>query len=91
MSRKRISRNAPCPCGSGKKYKHCCYKKGFDWVQEEDGTVGKSIPMTEAVKEVFQQARQAFIDKHGRRLSQMNCSSRTCLTWSIWRPCWSET
>src|SRR5208337_4238351 len=24
-------------------------------------------------------------------LSQMNCSSRTCLTWSIWRPCWLET
>ena len=20
----KISRNAPCPCGSGKKYKHCC-------------------------------------------------------------------
>ena len=20
-----VSRNAPCPCGSGKKYKHCCY------------------------------------------------------------------
>ena len=20
----QISRNAPCPCGSGKKYKHCC-------------------------------------------------------------------
>ncbi len=20
---KKISRNAPCPCGSGKKYKHC--------------------------------------------------------------------
>jgi len=19
------NRNAPCPCGSGKKYKHCCY------------------------------------------------------------------
>lgn len=19
-----LSRNAPCPCGSGKKYKHCC-------------------------------------------------------------------
>ena len=19
----RVSRNAPCPCGSGKKYKHC--------------------------------------------------------------------
>jgi hypothetical protein len=22
-----ISRNAPCPCGSGKKYKNCCFKK----------------------------------------------------------------
>ena len=22
MSRKKISRNAPCPCGSGKKCKH---------------------------------------------------------------------
>ncbi|MCK4907394.1 MAG: SEC-C domain-containing protein [Spirochaetes bacterium] len=21
-----VSRNAPCPCGSGKKYKHCCGK-----------------------------------------------------------------
>jgi len=23
---KRISRNDPCPCGSGRKYKHCCMK-----------------------------------------------------------------
>ena len=23
----RISRNAPCPCGSGKKYKYCCLNK----------------------------------------------------------------
>jgi hypothetical protein len=28
MGRKRISRNAPCPCGSGKKYKHCCSGQG---------------------------------------------------------------
>ncbi len=27
-SEKRISRNDPCPCGSGKKYKHCCGKSG---------------------------------------------------------------
>jgi tetratricopeptide (TPR) repeat protein len=26
-SRKRISRNDPCPCGSGKKYKKCCLNK----------------------------------------------------------------
>jgi uncharacterized protein YecA (UPF0149 family) len=22
----KIGRNDPCPCGSGKKYKHCCLK-----------------------------------------------------------------
>jgi preprotein translocase subunit SecA len=22
----RVGRNDPCPCGSGKKYKHCCLK-----------------------------------------------------------------
>lgn len=26
VKRQDISRNAPCPCGSGKKYKHCCGK-----------------------------------------------------------------
>ena len=30
MARKKYSRNAPCPCGSGKKFKHCCYGKGFE-------------------------------------------------------------
>lgn len=24
----KVGRNAPCPCGSGKKYKHCCGKSG---------------------------------------------------------------
>jgi uncharacterized protein YchJ len=23
----KVGRNDPCPCGSGKKYKHCCLKK----------------------------------------------------------------
>jgi len=26
----RTSRNKPCPCGSGKKYKNCCGKKGAE-------------------------------------------------------------
>jgi preprotein translocase subunit SecA len=24
----KVGRNDPCPCGSGKKYKRCCYLKG---------------------------------------------------------------
>ena len=23
----KVGRNAPCPCGSGKKYKHCCLER----------------------------------------------------------------
>jgi len=25
---KKVGRNEPCPCGSGRKYKHCCGKPG---------------------------------------------------------------
>ena len=25
---KKIGRNGPCPCGSGKKFKKCCLQKG---------------------------------------------------------------
>lgn len=27
-------RNAPCPCGSGKKYKHCCLQKNDNLIME---------------------------------------------------------
>ena len=26
-AKKKVGRNDPCPCGSGKKYKNCCMKK----------------------------------------------------------------
>ncbi len=29
IERTKIGRNDPCPCGSGKKYKHCCMRKGL--------------------------------------------------------------
>lgn len=31
MADGKISRNDPCPCGSGKKFKHCCIGKNIDW------------------------------------------------------------
>jgi SEC-C motif-containing protein len=31
----KIGRNDPCPCGSGKKYKHCCYAKKFELLRPE--------------------------------------------------------
>jgi len=33
----KIGRNQLCPCGSGKKYKHCCfYTAGFPIIQKQD-------------------------------------------------------
>jgi len=31
VSGKKIGRNDPCPCGSGKKYKHCCGSEATRW------------------------------------------------------------
>ena len=66
MARNRISRNAPCPCGSGKRYKNCCWDKGFEWVADEAGTVLRSTPMTLELREALGQLRQEFVAKHGR-------------------------
>ena len=66
MSRKKLSRNAPCPCGSGKKYKHCCHGKGFEWQEDEAGTLYKSVPLSGEMLALLEEQRQKFIDKHGR-------------------------
>ena len=64
--RVKISRNEPCPCGSGEKYKRCCIDKGFTWVRDADGTVSREIPMSAEMRELLELQRQRFIDKHGR-------------------------
>jgi hypothetical protein len=66
MSRKKLSRNAPCPCGSGKKYKHCCHGKGFEWQEDEAGKLYKSVPLSGEMKTLLEEQRQKFIDKYGR-------------------------
>src|SRR5215470_10383852 len=66
MTRKRLSRNAPCPCGSGKKYKFCCLKKGIEYTEDNAGTVRQSVPMTDDVAEVVRVQRQKFIERFGR-------------------------
>jgi len=38
----KISRNAPCPCGSGKKYKRCCLDKDQTASRQKDHIAGSS-------------------------------------------------
>ena len=66
MPRKKLPRNAPCPCGSGKKYKRCCWNKGFDWVEDEDGSILRSVPMSDEMVDIVKEQQQRFVEKHGR-------------------------
>ena len=66
MPRKKLPRNAPCPCGSGKKYGRCCYGKDFEYLVDEEGTIFKSIPMSDELAEVIEEQKRKFIEKYGR-------------------------
>jgi len=47
----RIGRNDPCPCGSGKKYKHCCHAKDQERLHHSSGVVGQTREEVEASPE----------------------------------------
>ena len=66
MPRKKLSRKAPCPCGSGRKYGRCCHGKDFEYLVDEDGQIFKSIPMTNELGEVIEEQKRKFVEKHGR-------------------------
>jgi hypothetical protein len=66
MPRKKLSRKAPCPCGSGKKYGRCCYGKDFEYLVDEEGNIFKSIPMSDELAEVIEEQKRKFVEKHGR-------------------------
>jgi hypothetical protein len=66
MPRRKLSRKAPCPCGSGKKYGRCCYGKDFEYLVDEGGSIFKSVPISDELGEIIQEQMQKFIEKHGR-------------------------
>jgi hypothetical protein len=66
MSRRKVSRNAPCPCGSGQKYKHCCSPKGFAWVEDEQGHPCREVPLSAAAAALVAEQQQKFRQQVGR-------------------------
>ncbi|HEY5345888.1 MAG TPA: SEC-C metal-binding domain-containing protein [Verrucomicrobiae bacterium] len=57
----RIGRNDPCPCGSGKKYKHCCHDKDQERLHHSSEVAGKTREEVEASPE--QHLTDARLDK----------------------------
>ena len=66
MARHPHSRNAPCPCGSGQKYKHCCRGKGFTWVADEQAQLFREIPLPAAALPLLEAQLQKFRQRFGR-------------------------
>jgi hypothetical protein len=60
MSREKLSRNAPCPCGSGLKYKRCCLE---DATRLETLAVAASLPMLFPLLRPQSEAFEAWVDR----------------------------
>lgn len=63
--RVKVGRNEPCPRGSGRKHKKCCWDKGFTWVRDEEGNVIRQIPLDDEALEAFEDQRRRFREEHG--------------------------
>jgi hypothetical protein len=66
MALKKLSPNARCPCGTGRKYKSCCFDKGFHYLVDEDGTIVRSVPLHPEVAARLPELKRDFMEKHGR-------------------------
>ena len=71
MGRKPFPRNERCPCGSGDKYKRCCFLKGFHFYRDDEtGEVIRSVPLNREVRAeldpLLAAQREKFIAKFGR-------------------------
>jgi len=57
----RVGRNEPCPCGSGKKYKHCCYDKDLERLHESSEVAG--LTQAELAADPERHLTQARLEK----------------------------
>ncbi len=57
----KIGRNQPCPCGSGKKYKHCCV--ALEQVRPQQSSIGQVKKTLMAEIELIQGAAQERREK----------------------------
>jgi SEC-C motif len=64
----KIGRNAPCPCGSGKKYKHCCIEKDNERLHHSSAVAGVTF-------EELQADFSAHLTADKRMQSQMSPST----------------
>jgi len=70
MPQRKVGRNDPCPCGSGKKYKNCC-AKSMPAPNDQPPTPGTASPPTATVEPTFMATlRQATVLHEQGRLRE---------------------
>lgn len=57
---RKIGRNRPCPCGSGKKFKYCCLGKAFTFIAEDEDTYTQEIPLSDEAWEAISRQIENF-------------------------------
>jgi hypothetical protein len=73
MSRDRVGRNDPCPCGSGRKYKRCCMDKiiPIEESTADEGTdAGLGSTRPPGVQAIHDAMRQAFASQEFQSLEE---------------------
>jgi hypothetical protein len=64
----KVSRNDPCPCGSGKKFKKCCIDKIIPFTFS-DGFSGEEI---KSPKQILELVKARFTNKEVESIDEMN-------------------
>ncbi|MDO8416142.1 MAG: tetratricopeptide repeat protein [Agitococcus sp.] len=65
MNHKTVSRNDPCPCGSGKKYKQCCQSR------ESANSPAAKARLLENVPELFKKAYTTFTEGDATKAEEL--------------------
>jgi hypothetical protein len=68
MALKKLSPNAPCPCGTGRTYRDCCFDKAFHYLVDDKGNIVRAAPLQPDVAALFPELQRAFMERHGRRM-----------------------
>jgi hypothetical protein len=53
-------RNSRCPCGSGRKFKHCCVGKDFAFTASEQDSYSVKIPITDDMQKALDRSAEEF-------------------------------
>lgn len=72
MNNSKVGRNDPCPCGSGKKFKHCCLNLGRDFPSPEPmpGLPDDLRALMDGMQFESLEELQSFVEQYSRQKNE---------------------